>query len=387
MEIRFIRHQNFITEVYPKGHDRILEVSAAPDTETGFRSLALYDISANRLNSIAEDIEPQFFIPTYNCIMNSPDVYYSVVSEVLENNINVEVFRYSPDNNKVSCILSFTESRLFLSGYKKIKIFILSSYQVLVQTEHQKDWEIHALMGNIEFVLNLYDIKSNACQQVSDINLTNNGINTILPVTATEVLIKTGYPFLEDERISGLSEEEALIESIYFGSMAMFISAMQKSTIGSDLKLLNTVYFDKGIIDPKVSGDYIFYTVINYKESLRETCFYNYLTGEQKKVMSSISDISDLKNAYVIDNIPYIRNTYEDRTEFFNINTSETDCIFYDEQFAAVLGDFFIFQTVMHSKNYLRIYRYPGLEFVCEEKGSYRAGCLTDGDYYIYLED
>ncbi len=386
MEIKIIRNTNSANRMIPKGQN-ILEMSGVQDSNGAVtaRSLSLYDPAQNTVVSVMKEQMSLIDIPIYDCIWDSVDVYYATATEADENSLSINLFRYSADQKSTSCILRFKESKLILNGYIKIRIFILSDDQILVQTEHQKDWAIQNLMGNIEFNLNLYDITDKSCIPVSDMILVNNGINSIIRVNETDILLKTGFPFLEDDRISGLSEDEALIESIYFGTMAMFISALQNATIGSDLKLLNTVYFDKGIVDPGTGGDYIYYSTINYKESTKESCFYNYLTGEQLKVMSDVSDVSDMKDIYVIGNIPYIRNSYEDRTEFFNLMTSEPDCVFYNESFRKIIGNLFVFSSREHKSEHVRIYRYPDLDLVCEEKGIYSGGCKINDKYYIYL--
>ena len=385
MEIKVIRTDEDIINTKIKGNS-VLEELKDGGEGLSFSRYFMYDPLSNTRREIAPDIIKYDLIPVFNCIWDSPDVYFATFTDNGENQIDIAVYCYSQAEEKVKKILTFSDSVLVIDGFKMIKIFVVSEDRILVQTEHKKDWEIQALMGNIEFVLSQYDLESGQISPVKDANLLNNGINSIIPLSKTDILVKTGYPFLEDSRISGMSEEEALIESIYVGSLSMFISSLQRDASVTGAKLLDTVYFDKGILHPDVKDEYCFFSEVHYRESRKDTIFYNFVTGETLRCTNDIVELADISNAFIVNNIPYIRSTFEDRTEFLNIKTSEADCIFYEETFITVVGKLFVFSSIKKGKPYVRLYRHPGLDLILEEPGVFQAGCCNDTDYYLYIK-
>ena len=384
MNIRIIRHNDNMLEALIRGRN-ILEITAK-DRKMREYDLTLFDPETNTIKEIAPEIQKINSIPVFNCIWNSEDVYFAALDMSDASGNGICIFKYENAQNACKCILKIDAESIDSSKNSSLKIFVLSENYVIAQSEHKKDNNIESLMGNIEFVQTLYNVDTEESVVISDLNLINNGINMIQPVSETHMMLKTGFSYLEDSRINKDNEKEALIESVYFSSNSMFLSSILRDNITAGYKLLGTAYFDKCIISPKVSGEYVFFTIVDREKMSSETVFYNYVTDETIRCVSQDVLKNDLSNAYIINNTPYIRNTYSDRTEFFNVRTSESDCVFFDEDFVSVVGDLFIFSETRGKKEYLRIYRSPKLDLVAEERAEFLCGVSDMEDYYLYVK-
>ena len=386
MDIKIIRKNEKLEDVL-LGGNKILEVALPSMGNESFYDISLYDPAQNSILSIAPEIKKYNFIPVYNCIWNSADVYFASYEEGAEHEITISLYRFNETAAETEEILKFTEKSIIVRGYKCIKLFVLTETQILVQTEHKKDWESKSLMGNIEFVQTIFDLNSSTSSQVNDLNFINNGINMIYPVSKTGIMLKTGYSYLEDERISGESENDALIESVYFGSMALLLSALSKESATVGFKMLATTYFDKCILSPRVDEDYIYFSIADSANKTVETIFFNHKTEETFRCLTENTDPSDAGSGYVAGNVPYVKNYIEGRTEFLNLRTSDVDCVFYDDNLEAVNGRLIIFSKKKKNKDFIRVYRYPKLDLLLEEEGSFNSLCRDDDHYYIYISE
>lgn len=384
MNIRLIKTDKNIIKVYPSG-SRIIELSSKKVGESTFLSLASFDPSKNTVSEIVSSVPEDKWVPVQNCIFGSQDHYHAILNEDGSEQI-IRLFKYSAADGSLICV--YTYSRAYeepdRSDDLRFRIFVITEDQIIVQTEKKKEQDTEKLMGNIEFFQELCSIQSGGKTEVMDLNLINNGIHTIMPVSQTNIMLKTGFSSLEDTRINNDSESEALIESVYFGSLSMFISSFRdKTTIG--YKLLGTAYYDKGIVSPGVSGDYIYFTVIDYQNRSSETVFYDHVNDETLRCIREDIDTDDISAADVISNTPYMRNVSPDRTTFFNVRTGENDGIFFDEQFASLVGSILVFGCIKHGRRCTRVYRERGSRFILEERGRFLSGCCIGSEHFLYI--
>ena len=135
-----------------------------------------------------------------------------------------------------------------------------------------------------------------------------------------------------------------------------------------------------------MKDDYIFYTIIDVNEKESDCIFYNYITGEKIRGKNSDVDLGDMRVAYIIKNTPYIRKYIENSCEFVNLISSENDISFYEEDFVDVCGNLFITSRRRGRKKHMRIYKYPRMDVLVDEKCTYAGGIMLDHNYYIYID-
>jgi len=382
MNIRLIKTKKNIINVYPVG-DRIMELSYRKVGDSVFYGLSLYDPDKNTIQEIVSNIHEDCWIPIQNCIWESGDHYYAIY-DGKEDNGSITVYKYCTADGSVKVFYSIPDKFPMPSEDSQIRLFVITEDQIIIQTELKRAKKTEKLMGNIEFFQVLCNVTTGERTEVKDLNLINNGINTIIPVSSTDIMLKTGFSHLEDQRIEQDSEAEALIESVYFGSLSMFISSFRdKTTIG--YKLLGTAYFNKCIVSPGAQDDYIYFTVIDPGDKSSETVFYDHVNDETFRCLQEDVDKDNLSRAYVIGNVPYMRSSSPELNVFFNVKTKENEGIFYDEQFAAVVGKLLVFTSTKHNRRSTRLYLLQGSRHVLEEHGRYLNGCCINDDHYIYI--
>lgn len=384
MELKLICNDRNIHKAIVKGR-KILEIDSAV-AGRAYNDLRLYDPCDNTYRSLMPELKNESILPVYNCIWRSQDIYFALLCRDENSSGTIKIFRLYLENEKSEIVLSIPAADILSDMNSILKVFILTDKYIVIQTETKKNADTDSLMGNIKFSQILYNITSGQSSIVTDPNLVNNGINIIIPVSTTHIVLKTGYSPIEDNRINRENEEDALIESVYYSSMSLFVSSLLRESAFAGDKMLGNAYFNKNILTPKVSGEFIIFTIIDIKSRFAETVFYNFVSDTFFRCVNDNADITDLDNAYVIDNIPYLRNTFRDRTEFFNVKNAETDCIFYDEEFIDAKGKLFFFKCKEKGHELLRIYKAPQLNLILQERCIFNCCCEDDDIYYIYLK-
>lgn len=385
MDVRIIKKKDRIEDLIFKG-EKILEVYLPTESGANLYDLSLYNPDKNTVTDIVPDIEKQMFLPVNNCLWESTVSFY--VSCVHDNaGIHIDFYRHNLEAGAPERILTIDGDELIIQRKKHLRIFALAENQLLVQTEMRSDDTLDESTGNIMFSANLYNTDTGQCALVSDSNLTSNGINSVIPVSSNSIMVKTGFSFLEDDRLKMNTESDALVENVYYGTMSGFISGLQIGNAFSGFRILATAFFDKFIASPIVRGDYIIFSIYDPKDMKAESVFYNSEIDEVVRCMNEGVEKNDLPLAFLIDNKPYVRTRVDERTIFYNVAGDENDYVFFDETFEDVQGKLFIFHRKRGRRNFVRIYKAPRLELIHEEKGYYNMGISKDEKYYIYVKD
>ena len=387
MNIEIIRGNEDLKSVHVRG-GKLLETSVSSDADGSFFHYSIYDPEKETASEIAPEIIKYSFIPAVNCIWKSETVYFASYEQLEGTDIIISLYAYDVAAGKTEKVTEFEEKKNLITNIRRsINIFVLTESLILVQTEHQKSFDVEGLMGNIEFSQFTINLNTQVRTDVKDINLINNGVNSIIPVSENYIMLKTGFSFLEDERLVGKSENEALIESVYYGTMSEFIANLPLENSANSSMLLAVAYYDRIITSPKMADDHIFFTVIDHRNRTGESIFFNFATGETIKCQTIGTDTGDADAACVIDGTLFIRRNLEGRTEFIDARTSLVDCTFEGEDFVGSLGRLLFFSRVKGRRKLLRAYRFPRLDLVFEEEGRYLAGCISPAGYHIYLTD
>lgn len=385
IQINLIKKQGDLYDLIVRDN-KILELYHDDTIRPSRLSFSIYDPKRNSITEIEPDISKAAFVNIHVSYKPCCEVYYPVCTEKEDGSVDIDIMAYDLPNQVSRFMCSFNETPDVLTGKKRVQVFILSKTQLLIQTEIVDNQSADSLMGNILFSQALYDTETETPIEIVEENLKNNGINCIIPLNETEIMIKTGFSFLEDTRLAYGSEQDALIESVYTTSISKFTSDIALMLTNIDMPLLASTYYDRYILKPEVKDDYIFYTIVNVNDKESDCIFYNYLTGEKITGKNSDIDLQDLRLSYVINNTPYVRKYIENSCEFVNMLTAENDISFYDEDFVDVCGNMFITYRRHGRRNHMRMYKYPHMDLVLEESCDYITGITVENDYFIYIE-
>ncbi|MCF0141782.1 MAG: hypothetical protein HUJ75_00225 [Parasporobacterium sp.] len=381
MNIKVIKSRGNLYDLKAYG-DSVLEVYLKNEgPELG---VFLYDTKKNVLTDLDSVIKGYSFLPVYKCFNTADFAYFADYEQISSETIRIRIRQL--EGTKAETVCTFEETADILTSDAYIKVFALSPDHFLIQTETVLQDNADRLMGNIKFQLRLYYKGTDTFEDVKDQNLLNNGIASIISVSENLICIKTGYSSLEDHRLLGRDEKDALIESIFLGPVSRFIADLSLGSATQGFTHLSSEYYSKNILRPKCRGDYIFYSVIDYNNLTSDTFFYNYKTEKTITFKRDDIDLSDLYFAYVIKNVPYIRVVDDTgSTQFINLLTTEIDGAFDEEEFRGIHGRNFIFTGVRNHKDHLRIYRMPKWNLIYDCPGTYQGGCRVGEDFYIYI--
>lgn len=344
--------------------------------------IQLYDPDKNLVREILPNQRKSDVVEIINCIWNSKDIYFASYVQLDEEHIEFSIIKYVISTDTQTTICTFIDNRAVLERSKRVKVFILTESTILLQGEIQHTEASENMLGNIEFSLSLYNVETYKETSVTETNFLNNGIDTIIPISDNKILIKTGYSYLEDDRLNPTYKDEAFIESVQITTAAKFIADITLATDSVDMELIESSYLDSHIIRPRVTGDYIHFCVMNIEKNTTKCVFYNHITAERFEYNIKGIDFSDIYITYVIDNIPYVRKKSDDNVNFVNLEKAEIDITFYDAVFEEQLGDIFILSSF--NGKYMSIYSYPKLNFLLQEKKIYFLSCKLKDAYYIY---
>ena len=384
ININLIRKQGDLFDLFIR-NNTIIEMYHEDAPEGGLLSFYRFDPRENRIIEIEPGILKADFVHIHVSYMPCTELYYAVSHVRDDSSVDIEIMAYDLANERSTLLCSFNESPAVLTGRKRVHIFMLSRTQLLIQTEEVISGGAK-LMGTILFSQALYNTETETSIEIVEENFINNGINSIVPLNDSEVMIKTGFSFLEDSRLSYGSENEALIESVYVTTLAKLTADISLKLPNIDMELLTSTYFDQYILKPEVKDDFIVYNIVNMQEKESSCVFYNFVTKEKMTAVNTDIDEGDLRLAYVIANTPYVRRYVDHSCEFVNLLTQENDISFYDEDFIEVIGNLFLTQRHHGRSAHLRIYKYPHMDVIAEERAAYIAGICCGNDYYLYIE-
>ena len=383
MKINLITTKADIKDVYVRGGHILECFEKEAFGRTTFR-YAFLDPATGLSNEISPEIGNYSLIPVRNCIWQSEAAYFASYRVQDTGKALITIFRHDSKTKETKEIFSYEEDVPENSESRKTSVFIFQGSLILIQNE-DLFFPDDSSAAQVSFSQVLINCENGTRIRIKDKNLIKNGINTIIPVSKTHILLKTGFSHPEDERFRNIPEEGALIESVYYGITSSFLSSSQLENATEGFKMISTAYNKRNILMPHTAGDYIHFTIVEPEKGTGETIFYNFKTDNTLTCQDLSLDPDDMRIAYVINNVPYIRQSHGNQVDFINLLTSDTECVFYDERFAAALGDLLMFSKVRREKTFLRGYRLPNLELVFETRGTFAAGCRDNEKYYIYV--
>ena len=381
MKIKLIKSQERLFKISPVGN-RIAEYYRDEVRRELFH-IQLFDPADNSIFEVSPKRLKISFVELINCIYDCRDIYYTSCNVIGEDLVEISLYKYAVDTGMESRIFSCLRNFNILNPDRRLKIFLLNEFAVLLQTEILHESSGADTMGNIEFNLVLFNLDTGGETMVTEANFINNGVNTIIPVSDKKIMIKTGYSFLEDTRLDEKNENNALIESVFITTVAKFIADMTLSRDFVDMPLIESAYYDRYITTPKVTEQYIHFSVLNSNEKNTKCVFYNFDTDERIEYTVRSYNTVHPDITYIIRSSPYVRMLSDSTVNFINLKNTEIDVTFYDEDFQEQTGSLFILKSRNEDRR-MHIYSYPGFKMVLDEKRDYERSCCIDNNYYIY---
>ena len=381
MNITLVSKQNNLIRVFPV-RDRIIEYYQDPARKDLY-DIMVYDPVHNTCYEAAPGIRKSEYIDISNCIWDSCDLFFAACEVSEDGNLTVSIYRHNTDTAQTTLICSFIKNREILNEDKRVKLFILNETTILMQTETRYKTISETRMGSIAFSLSLYHLDTGTETPVTESNLKNNGINCIIPVSDTRIMVKTGYSYLEDDRLDSSNESEAFIESVYVTTVAKLVADITLARNALDMPLIDSAYLDSHITRPFITDDILHYSIVDMKNQNMKCVFYHINTEERTDYVVLGFDPEDINITYVIGGTPYVRKTAETSVSFLNLQLGETDVSFFHETFLDTIGNILITETsAKHPK--MRIYSYPKLKLLAQEDREYMFSCMLHGDCYVY---
>ena len=365
---------------------KILEIYHLENKPVALRKFCVYDPVTNTLEEVEPRLEKVAFVNISVSYKPCNEVFYACYRPIDDYTIEIRIRAYNVHTKKIRTVCVFPESKTAMTAHKRIRAFILSPSDILIQTEIVNKRESENLMGSIVFTQTLYSGDIQEPIPLIEENFNNNGINSIIPLGESEILVKTGFSFLEDTRLSVASKNDALIESVYRTTAKRLISDIKQQLNHIDMYLITTTYFDKYILRPRVIDQFIVFNIVDVRSKSSESLFINYVTDEKFTVRNTDIDLKDLRVAYVVNNDPYIRRTANGISEFMNVRTAENDISFMDDKFLTVLGKLFVLESQNRKHTYMKLYNYPKMDVVLNAKYTFFAGIFNQDDYFLYTE-
>lgn len=381
MEITLISKQNNLLKVVP-ARDHLVEYYR-DSSRKDLIYIQVYDPVKNTVYEVAPDIRKSDYIEIVNCIWDSNDIFFADFELSDAGSLTIHIYKHAIETAVTSLICSFIRKMEILNEDKKVKLFILNESTILMQTETLYKNISETRMGSIDFSLSLYHLETETETQVTETNLKNNGINTIIPVSDKKIMVKTGYSYLDDPRLDSANESEAFIESVYVTTVAKLVADITLARNIVDMPLIDSAYLSSHITKPFITGDMLHYSIVDVKNGTMKCVFYNIQTEERMDYAVVGFSPEDLDITYVIHETPFIRKTTENGVNFLNLKIEETDIVFYNEVFLGLEGNILILETI-GKHPMMHIYSYPKLKLLLEEDREYECSCILKDNCYIY---
>ncbi len=381
MDITLISKQNNLIRVVP-ARSHIVEYYRDP-ARKDLIYIQVYNPVKNTCYEVAPDIRKSDYITIVNCIWDSNEIFFADFELSDKGSLTIHIYRHSIETCTTALICSFVRKMEVLNENIKLKLFVLNESTILMQTETLYKNISETRMGSIEFALSLYHLDTESETQVAETNLTNNGINTIIPVSESKIMVKTGYSYLDDPRLDSANESESFIESVYVTTAAKLIADITLARNIMDMPLIDSVYRNSHITKPFITGDILHYSIADVQNQAMKCVFYNIQTEERTDYTVVGFSPEDLNITYVIGNTPFVRMTTDNGVSFLNLKIEETDIVFYNERFLGLEGEILILETLdKHPR--MHIYSYPKLKLLSEDDREYECSCIVDNKCYIY---
>ncbi len=352
----------------------------------------LYDSEKNIKEELLPLTKKYDILKVNDLNKNSDFLFFTTITG--EENIKdktITLNKYNISSSEITEVYKFKDDISQYSDYKRIRIFVLNDYYILIQNEFIRYNLTETYKGYFEFEQYLYSIKDKETIKVVDENFNSNGIETIKLLNNNMCILKTGFNLIKDNRYKILEKNEVSVERISFINMGQLISdilLMQKNIV---LDTIDQAFYTETFTYVSLKDDYIVYSKVKNNIHEEEVVFYNYKDKNTTICINqNIYEEKDLAWVYVIGKTPYVRIVNNKGTQFYNLINHKVDIEFQEgDNVETVVNDLFIVSgkrkgILGKEMDNFAVYSYPNLELLHREKGEY-IGCIATDKSSIYI--
>lgn len=395
MNIRFMAQSEYFNGIHLTD-DIILEKEFEQGDFTNLPKVRyyLYYLEENVRKEVMPHTDKVDIFNITNCQNNSEYLYFTEYENLLDMGYTFNIIRYNINDHTHSKIISLKDNIDLYPDNKEIKIFILDDANLIIQRALPKTNIDETYSGFFDYSLILFNFVKNKQIVIQDENLNRNGIEFILPFNDTSCVIKTGYSLFEDNRHELLSKDEAAIESIFVMNIQQFIGDLQLEQPNIVINSIDQCYYDLTIVNAKIINNYLIYSKYNFETNNEEIIFYDIDSKETFTCINkSSSNLSLLKNATVIEQVPYMVSINSMGTTFFNVKENTEETLYpndYDVKFVnnnTVISTFIDKGFFGKEVEHVAIHKFPSKKVILQEKGQYIGAIASNSETtFIFLK-
>lgn len=395
MNIRFLAQSEYFNGLHIKD-DIILE----KEYEQGpFNNLPkvryfLYYLEENVRKEVMLYVDKVDIFNITDCQKDSDYLYFTEYTDMEDGTLTFSIVRYNITDHTHSRIISLKDNINLYPDNKQIKIFILDESNLIIQRALPRLSLNKKSKDFVDFTLLLFNFVKNKQIFIKDENLIKNGIEFIIPYNEKCCIMKTGYSIFEKDRHENLTKEEAAVESLFVLNIQQFISDLQLDQPNLVMNAVDQAYFDTTVINAKIIENFLIYSKYNYENDDENIIFYDI---ETKEIYTCINKTTTgeylLKNATVIEDIPYMVMKKSSGTQFVNLISNEVDVVYPEEYNVRFVNNNAVISTSVEKplfgKEYqvVCIHKFPSKKVILQEKGEYIGSVTSDKETtYIFLK-
>ena len=395
MNIRFLAQSEYFNGLHIKD-DIILE----KEYEQGpFNNLPkvryfLYYLEENVRKEVMPYVDKVDIFNITDCQKDSDYLYFTEYTDMEDGTLTFSIVRYNITDHTHSRIISLKDNINLYPDNKQIKIFILDESNLIIQRALPRLSLNKKSKDFVDFTLLLFNFVKNKQIFIKDENLIKNGIEFIIPYNEKCCIMKTGYSIFEKDRHENLTIEEAAVESLFVLNIQQFISDLQLDQPNLVMNAVDQAYFDTTVINAKIIENFLIYSKYNYENDDENIIFYDI---ETKEIYTCINKTTTgeylLKNATVIEDIPYMVMKKSSGTQFVNLISNEVDVVYPEEYNVRFVNNNAVISTSVEKplfgKEYqvVCIHKFPSKKAILQEKGEYIGSVTSDKETtYIFLK-
>ncbi len=395
MNIRFLAQSEYFNGLHIKD-DIILE----KEYEQGpFNNLPkvryfLYYLEENVRKEVMPYVDKVDIFNITDCQKDSDYLYFTEYTDMEDGTLTFSIVRYNITDHTHSRIISLKDNINLYPDNKQIKIFILDESNLIIQRALPRLSLNKKSKDFVDFTLLLFNFVKNKQIFIKDENLIKNGIEFIIPYNEKCCIMKTGYSIFEKDRHENLTKEEAAVESLFVLNIQQFISDLQLDQPNLVMNAVDQAYFDTTVINAKIIENFLIYSKYNYENDDENIIFYDI---ETKEIYTCINKTTTgeylLKNATVIEDIPYMVMKKSSGTQFVNLISNEVDVVYPEEYNVRFVNNNAVISTSVEKplfgKEYqvVCIHKFPSKKVILQEKGEYIGSVTSDKETtYIFLK-
>lgn len=353
----------------------------------------LLDISDNSRREILPQYDKYNIGDVKNVSSSSDYIYFFTFNQDGDDSFEIRLMRYNIITGEHEIIFKYSDDITMYSIVKKLKVFVLNEFYLLVQQEYLKTNAAENCSGFFKFESFLYNINDQKIYSVVDENLSTNGINDIIPVSENLCIMKTGFPLLQDNRYSLLEKEEVSVEAVSLVNIGQLISDILIMQTSITFDTIDQAYYNKTIPYIEVQDNYLIYSVTDTIENYEEVVFYNINDKESTRCINkNVFKMEDLAKHYIINDEPYICISKATGIEFVNLKKAKIEYKFEENlKLETVEKNMFIFSgksekgLLRKSYHYCEVYDLQQ-NMILREKGDYfECKCFGDNLYLFII--